>query len=374
MSSQSRPSARKHHAASSSASSAPLSRHSFTPPLLRRAMAQGIAPDRILCVDTEVNYRFPPLQTIVLEKYQYHTHRETRQAYQSYMAEQVWESTKRSRRRGGSIREHPNEGSERVGQPRPTPPPSSGGGGTNAFVQHHEKERCRMVAQEAFFSDALGPLRKAGGGNSPHDGTPWPASTPMTPRTREEEKDVETNTKRNRHAPDVGMVEAPEALSPPLSSSTIPTTPTTSSSSCCSGNAENGGGLVAFHAPLPSALLSDYLCVALATFVMELCSASASVTVKDFLTREPLLESLRVPMHGNCFYLAKENCQDMELVDWDEVEVQEEEEKNNKNKTSEDANSGAEDGGMSEKGGESAEVDASSVREEPDGKQASFFQ
>jgi len=72
-------------------------------------------------------------------------------------------------------------------------------------------------------------------------------------------------------------------------------------------------------------------------------------------------------MHGSCFYLAKENCQDMEMIDWDEVEVQEE-----RNKTSDDTQS--EGGVTSEGGGGGGAGDASSVREEPDGMQASFFQ
>ncbi|ESS67536.1 hypothetical protein TcG_05860 [Trypanosoma cruzi] len=65
----------------------------------------------------------------------------------------------------------------------------------------------------------------------------------------------------------------------------------------------------------------DYTLVALAGMLVEL--AAADVAVADYLRVEPLVEKLTVPFHGEVNYLPMENCDDMELWDWDAVEVRE---------------------------------------------------
>lgn len=97
-----------------------------------------------------------------------------------------------------------------------------------------------------------------------------------------------------------------------------------SAASQATAGATGPSGVVQFHKPVPACLIPDYICVALATIITDL--ATSSLMVADFLKREALLESLRVPMHRACYFLSKENSEDLPLLNWDEIHVEEERE------------------------------------------------
>lgn len=209
---------------------------SFASLLHRRAAALSLPPEQILFIDSEIAYRYSPLQTIVMEKFVKYTARDKRQAYRKYFG----------------------EGMQRMETNRES---ATAGASSNAFVRFHETQRERLAARNALA-----------------------AAEPTNP--------------------------GPFSLR--------------SSGGTRAAAAEGGGGLVSFQAPLPTPLLQDYICVALATIIAELCASPPPLTVREFLNREPLLEQLEVPLHGKCFYLPVDNCEDLELIDWNEVEVQEE--------------------------------------------------
>lgn len=295
---------------------APICRHSFTPVLLRRALAIGSTSDHMFCVDTEVNYRFPPLQTIVLEPYTHYTQREKRKAYQAYIAQEVHQQQQRSWR---TTRQHESSATSggtmnRSSMDANGKKPLGVVMGTkgNRFVDHHEETRQRMAAQEAFLKE-----------QQPYSTS---SSSPVLPSKQDEEKNEPIATETGGTTTNVG---SEEVAAPPTTGSKVSASSSSSSSFTASRSVSprvdptrTETGLVAYQAPLPSSLLQDYICVALATFLTELSAGSpSSTTVKGFLQKEPILEPLRVPMHGTCFYLAKENCQDLEMVDWNEVEV-----------------------------------------------------
>lgn len=371
---------------------APICRHSLTPLLLRRALAIGSSPDHIFCVDTEVNYRFPVLQTVVLEPFAHYTPREMRKVYREYMADAVQQGLPKEG--GGGIYRRCGRSSDsekwEMGN-RAVEENGMGRKRKNKFVLFHEEERQRMLAKDGFLREEF-----LYASYKEENITKKIQPPPQQEREKQEEIASETST-RIRHSSratsghhstaaassgvrgraDINLSEEKATATPEIAAGSPKADPAaipreqskkeaekedhhysrspSSSSSCVdvggasplasssftSSNTTNTQemGLVAYHSPLPSQLLKDYICVALATFLTEL-SATSATTVKDFLQKEPLLEQLRVPMHGTCFYLAKENCQDLEMVNWDEVEVvMQKEEKNQKNsaeKTSSD--------------------------------------
>lgn len=240
--------------------SAPLTRQSFMPLLQRRAKEIQTTPDNILFVDAEVNYRFSPVQTIVMEKFVHYTNRDKRKAYREYVGREI---------------------------DFQSPASETSGSRGNRVVARHEEHRQRLARQTAFLME------------------------------EQHQSDVSSASKKNE--PTLNL-SPEERIVREMASGGKDDSNDLNEVSPAKPRRE---GLIAYHKPLPSALLQDYTCVALATLLIELAASPSPCTVKEFLRREPILEQLRVPMHEVCYYLAKDNCEDMELVDWEEVEVQE---------------------------------------------------
>jgi hypothetical protein len=67
--------------------------------------------------------------------------------------------------------------------------------------------------------------------------------------------------------------------------------------------------------------VDDYSLVALAEMIKEL--ASSDVAVASYLRMEPLIENIRVPMYGSVHALPIENCDHIEQLDLDQLQVSE---------------------------------------------------
>eukprot|EP00796_Vickermania_ingenoplastis_P000604 gene604-332_t len=244
----------------------PLASRNFMPLLRQRAVSLMSHPDNILFVDAEVNYRFTPLQTVVMEKFVHYTTRQKRRDYRAYVGEEI---------------------------ARHMPPGAPGESqSSNTFVSRHEAQAQRMAGETAFLAHEQAVLRER---------EEW---------ARKQQKEMEEMEKEEQE-------ENEGAAASPGSS-----TNKGGNDKHYPGASRDCGTLVSYQKPLPSSLVEDFTCVALATLLAEL--AASTLTVKTFLRREVvLLEPLRIPMHEECFYLAKDNCEDLEMVDWDEVQVME---------------------------------------------------
>lgn len=67
--------------------------------------------------------------------------------------------------------------------------------------------------------------------------------------------------------------------------------------------------------------VDDYSLVAAAEMIKEL--AASDVSVAEYLKMEPLIETIRVPMYGQIHALPMENCDHIEMLDLEQLEVSE---------------------------------------------------
>ncbi|KAK7197519.1 hypothetical protein NESM_000701700 [Novymonas esmeraldas] len=201
----------------------------------------GQDTSRILFVDAEVNYRFTPVQTIVLDAYQPLTRRQTRDLVRS-------QSTASNLFGGGPSSRHARRHAAAESR------------AANATVHH------RVVAS-----------------------------------VQQMEQELHTQ----RHHTQFLMAEQDKA--PPPSPSGVVDKDT----------AEDAAGLTRSLA----INMEDHSLVALAEMVAEMTASDMSVA--DYIRTEPLIEKVEVPFHGKANYLAPENCDDIDLLHWDEIEVME---------------------------------------------------
>lgn len=248
------------------------------------------SPENVLFIDSEVNYRYSPLQTIVMESYVHYTTREKRQAYKEYVS--------------GTLRQRGYEDEADKGK--------------KGFAAKHQAEMERVTAATDFLLKEQEAVRERQGRGRQRLSSSLLCDEDKSDADGSTTSVVEDGAATQTSVGGVGTKkeEGDGAGKNGLSSSS---TSLDRSGSLISASPSD---IISYEKPIPSALLEDHTCVALATLVAEL--SASSLPVREFLKREVLLlEPVRVPNHAACYYLAKENCEDLETIRWDEVEVEE---------------------------------------------------
>ncbi|CAC9453915.1 conserved hypothetical protein [Leishmania infantum JPCM5] len=260
--------------------------------MANEANGTGQDTSRILFIDSEVNYRFTPVQTIVLDAYEPLTRRQQRRLVQQQYSNPFGDVSSRHARRYGAAAARARKTTVRHR--------------AVMSAQHlqdamdmQQKYTDFLIAEQEGVQDRHGddlchfskrrPQRSASS-SPPHPqqggGTRGrilgPLSTPGPSSSADTESDK---------TPPDGNKGIKEVQQQPSMSCTL------------------------------AVSLEDYSLVALAEMIAEMSASETSVA--DYIKTEPLIEKVEVPFHGKANYLAPENCDNIDLLNWDEIQVME---------------------------------------------------
>ncbi|KPA77543.1 hypothetical protein ABB37_06920 [Leptomonas pyrrhocoris] len=247
--------------------------------------ATGQATDRILFIDSEVNYRFTPVQTLVLDSYEPLTRRQQRELMKAQHGNPFGDvSSQRARRIAAAAAK-----------------------ATGNTVRHRAVVHAQHL-QEALdknqSSTEMLRLEQAGVPLvDPQDDTDTLAARGKRPRTPLRPGGTQTADRSGRDPR--GRIAGAD-----VQDSSSSTTATDSEASA--------------ETSMSRALainLEDYSLVALSEMIAEM--AASDVSVAEYLRMEPLIEKVEVPFHGKANYLPPENCDNIDLLNWDEIKVME---------------------------------------------------
>lgn len=259
----------------------------------------GQATDRILFIDSEINYRFTPVQTLILDNYEPLTRRQQRELVKEQRSNPFGGSNSQQARRyaaaaakatNSTVRHraqvHAQQLQAQIDEAE----------AHTAFLKA-EQARVPLVDETADF-EPLAASRRAAPSSSPR---PLPFQAAASPRSSVSSDSRGRVAGRERRS---GAAAAAAAASAEAG--------------------EGGSGASPAATGMSHALainLEDYSLVALAEMIAEM--AASDVSVGDYLKREPLIEKVDVPFHGKANYLPPENCDNIEPLNWEEIKVME---------------------------------------------------
>lgn len=247
----------------------------------------GQATDRILFIDSEVNYRFTPVQTIVLDSYEPLTRRQQRELrkaqhnnpFGDVSSQQARRYAAAAARATGTTVRHRGAVHAQYLQDQLNKNQAS------TDLLRAEQEKVPLVNPDADF-ESLEAARGGGGGSGWMSKSATTAAAAADRRSRDPRGRIAGAELKD----DAGSVES-------------------------RGTAENGmSRALAIN-------MEDYSLVALSEMIAEM--AASDVSVAEYLKMEPLIEKVEVPFHGKANYLPPENCDNIDLLNWDEIKVME---------------------------------------------------
>lgn len=301
---------------------------------LDRAAAQRTGRGRILFIDSEINYRFSVPQTLVVESYDVgarrRQHRAARKAARcggSHEAGQTWEGD-RADALDNMFRQSssPLHGADcQLRQQYPANLATSSSHEEAAMSpkarrgQAHQRDihtslqevvsASSFLQSEVLSANAEG-TTSSGGWLGRHDAQRHPVTVPNA---------------GSRPSSEVAAAAAAAEASPLL-----PQHPVHSGGAATAGSSAPGenarvttgrASLPAVPAGQPAINMEDYTLIALSEMIAGL--AASEVSVHDYLRVEPMVEGVRVPFHGIAHYLPMENCDHIDVIDWEYVTVKE---------------------------------------------------
>ncbi|CAG9569666.1 conserved hypothetical protein [Leishmania major strain Friedlin] len=270
--------------------------------MANEANGTGQDTSRVLFIDSEVNYRFTPVQTIVLDAYEPLTRRQQRRLVQQQYSNPFGDVSSRNARRYGAAAARARKMTVRH----------------RAVVSaQHLQDAVDMQQKYTDFLIAeqegvqLPPEMRNGvqdghGGDLCHFSKRHPQrSAPSSSSPPHPQQGGSTR----------GRVSGP--LSTPGPSSLADTE---SDKTPPDGNKDIKEEQQQLSMSCALAVnLEDYSLVALAEMIAEMSASETSVA--DYIKTEPLIEKVEVPFHGKANYLAPENCDNIDLLNWDEIQV-----------------------------------------------------
>lgn len=254
----------------------------------------GQATDRILFIDSEINYRFTPVQTLILDSYEPLTRRQQREVVKQQRSNPFGGATSQHARRyaaaaakatGSTVRHRAQVHAQQLRDQLAKTQSSTD------FLQA-EQARVPLVNEKDTFESLSA---RAGG-------TPSPPRPPATAT-------AEPNGGSSRDG-------APRA-----SRGRIAGTERRGGTTAADGAEGSGSAAETGMSHALAINMEDYSLVALSEMIAEM--AASDVAVADYLKMEPLIEKVEVPFHGKANYLPPENCDNIDLLNWDEIQVME---------------------------------------------------
>lgn len=248
--------------------------------MANEANGTGQDTSRILFIDSEVNYRFTPVQTIVLDAYEPLTRRQQRKLVQQQYSNPFGDISSRHARRYGAAAARARKTTVR-----------------HRAVVSAQHLQDAMDTQQKYTDFLVAeqegvrlPPEMRDGVQDGHGGDLCHLSKGCLQRSSRSSSS--TDTEGDKTPPDAhkGIKEEEEQQQPSMS------------------------------CPL-AVNLEDYSLVALAEMIAEMSASETSVA--DYIKAEPLIEKVEVPFHGKANYLAPENCDNIDLLNWDEIQVME---------------------------------------------------
>lgn len=265
----------------------------------------GTATDRILFIDSEVNYRFTPVQTLVLDSYEPLTRRQQRELRKAQHTNPFGDATSQRARRYAA----------------------AAAKATNSTMRHRAALYAQHVQEQLDKTESSTnllqreqervPLVEADDANvetmaSAHSDKGKGRLTPSSPGTQHgAAQGCEVGSSGGRGGSGVGT---PDPRGRTASATTVAGTSTTTTTDDHHAADRDMSRAVTIN-------MEDYSLVALAEMIAEM--ASSDVAVAHYLKMEPLIEKVQVPFHGTANYLPPENCDNIELLNWDEIKVME---------------------------------------------------
>ncbi|CAJ1017990.1 hypothetical protein Q4I30_001474 [Leishmania utingensis] len=247
----------------------------------------GQDTSRILFIDSEVNYRFSPVQTIVLDAYEPLTRRQQRELVKQQHSNPFGDVSSRHTRRcvaaaaratKKTVRHRAMVSAQHLQEEMDTQQRH-----TDFLLAEQEGARLPPEMQDGVQDGHGGDFRRFSQGSLQRGGNmcghlPGKLSTPGSSSS----------------------VDVENAKPPPVGNGSI--------------NEGQQTGTLAIN-------LEDYSLVALAEMMAEMSASDTSVA--EYIKTEPLIEKVEVPFHGKANYLAPENCDNIDLLNWDEIQVME---------------------------------------------------
>ncbi|EPY29698.1 hypothetical protein AGDE_09913 [Angomonas deanei] len=299
-----------------------LAPRDYTTFLTEVAQQKGSNGSRVLFLESEINYRFKTTQTLILEDYQPMTRRQQRQLFQKELEEQRMSVDRGTRTGAMSAAEVARQKEKEAFQ--------HGATQYDQYTKLLEEEAERNRSQRGSSPDGLEDPQAVGRGGwlGRHTG-------PTMPVMEETEVVGTASDVMQRRAAERATAQSLATRAKLVTRGTAPFA-VDSVEAHVVGKDEgpesagaDGTGPQEEEAPFSSpgttrALainMEDYTLIAVAEMLAEL--ASGGSTVEDYLKYEPLVEKLNVPSHGVANYLPIENCDYIETLDWEKVEVRE---------------------------------------------------
>ncbi|KAG5510557.1 hypothetical protein JKF63_06854 [Porcisia hertigi] len=252
----------------------------------------GQDTSRILFIDSEVNYRFTPVQTIVLDAYKPSTRRQLREVVQQQHSSPFGDVSSRHARRYAAATAR----------------------ATKSMVRH------RAVVRAQNLQDEIDMQRKH---------TEFLIAeqdrVPLPPELHDEEErdhrgDLWHLSQEGLQQGGYEQGRVVDGVSTPGPSSAVDTENATTPPDCNRDTKEEEQQRQkTLMSRAPAINLEDYSLVALAEMIAEM--SASDISVAEYIKTEPLIEKVEVPFHGKANYLAPENCDNIDLLNWDEIQV-----------------------------------------------------
>ncbi|KAG5511033.1 hypothetical protein GH5_07236 [Leishmania sp. Ghana 2012 LV757] len=261
----------------------------------------GQDTSRILFIDSEVNYRFTPVQTIILDAYEPLTRRQQRELIKQQCSNPFGSVSSRHARRYAAAAARATKTTMRY---RAVVEAQQ----LQDEIDMQQRHTDFLIAEQAGVQlppEMQDEVQDSIGGDfcrfpQGHPPCPSLSSSPFQQRSGGTRGSV------------VGQLSTPgPSLSVDAKSGTTP--------------AGGGRGVEEERKSSMSHALAmnmeDYSLVALAEMIAEMSASDTSVA--EYIKTEPLIEKVEVPFHGKANYLATENCDNIDLLNWDEIQVME---------------------------------------------------
>ncbi|GET86304.1 hypothetical protein, conserved [Leishmania tarentolae] len=263
----------------------------------------GQDTSRILFIDSEVNYRFTPVQTIVLDAYEPLTQRQKRKLAQHQYSNPFEDVSSRHAQRYAAVSARARKTTVRhravVSEQHLQDAVDREQKCIDFLVAEQEAVPLPVDMQDGTQGSHGGDLCRFSKG---HPQPCSPASSP--PLLGQQRGNVRGRFSGQRSTPGPSLSADTESDSTPPDASKGDKEEQQVNMSCA----------VAVN-------LEDYSLVALAEMIAEMSASDTSVA--DYIKTEPLIEKVQVPFHGTANYLAPENCDNIDMLNWDEIQVAE---------------------------------------------------
>ncbi|CCW62192.1 unnamed protein product [Phytomonas sp. EM1] len=288
-------------------------------------------PTRVLFIDSEINYRYPTPQVLILERFEPLKKRQQRERASTLPAHSDLLSTSQQRRRdvyqsGINLKISDIERKTAALQNEKNQNRKSDGDDYDERTMHFSKGGFSTQC-DAHAQSAVNPGRNA----APH------ISSPSSIENGEIDSEIGVLGRRmmSRIATDAQRVKQMIKSKTPLAIDSVDLDlkfrPEVNSSSGEGASFPNAGNAInneekaaSSDVPIATSLAinkEDFTLVALAEIIAELAASEGNVS--DYLNTEVLVEKIKVPSHGVINYLPIENCDYINMLDWEHVRVEE---------------------------------------------------